>query len=51
MIGSAPAKLAGLRAGSYHVRVELDGYQTWTTTVHVAAGQDARVAAPLVPVR
>jgi hypothetical protein len=49
LIGTAPTKMTGLKPGSYHVRVELEGYRTWTTTVRVGAGQDARVAAPLVP--
>ncbi|HEX6324074.1 MAG TPA: PEGA domain-containing protein [Vicinamibacterales bacterium] len=50
-VGTTPAKVAGLTPGSHTVRVELEGYQPWSTTVRVAAGQDARVAAPLVPQR
>jgi hypothetical protein len=48
-VGNTPAKVAGVSAGSHTVRVELEGYRPWSTTVRVSRNQDARVAAPLIP--
>ncbi|HUF24507.1 MAG TPA: PEGA domain-containing protein [Vicinamibacterales bacterium] len=50
-VGTTPAKVPGITPGAHTVRVELEGYQPWSTTVRVVGGQDARVAAPLVPQR
>jgi hypothetical protein len=34
-------------AGDHAVRIELDGYQRWSSSVRVAAGERGRVAASL----
>jgi len=47
LAGSTPIAIPGLPAGSTTVRIELDGYQPWTTTVRVGAGGQTRVAASL----
>ena len=47
LAGSTPIAIPGLPAGPATVRIELDGYQSWTTTVRVAAGEQTRVAASL----
>jgi len=47
LIGSTPLAAPGLPAGPAAVRIEMDGYQTWATTVRVAAGEQTRVAASL----
>ncbi|MDP1571490.1 MAG: PEGA domain-containing protein, partial [Vicinamibacterales bacterium] len=46
--GTTPLTLPGLAPGSYRVSIAREGYQTWTTTVRVVAGERARVAASLV---
>ncbi len=45
--GVAPMLLADVAAGSHTVRLELDGYRPWTTTVTVKPGERARVTASL----
>jgi serine/threonine protein kinase len=45
--GSTPIAISGLPAGPATVRIEMDGYQPWTTTVSVSAGGQTRVAASL----
>ncbi|MEO5742464.1 MAG: PEGA domain-containing protein, partial [Vicinamibacterales bacterium] len=47
LVGSTPIAIPGLPAGPATVRIELDGYQPWTTTVRVSAGDLMRVAASL----
>jgi hypothetical protein len=47
LIGSTPLAIPGLRAGPATVRIELEGYRTWITTVRVNAGEQAKVAASL----
>ena len=47
LAGSTPIAIPGLPAGSTTVRIELDGYEPWTTTVRVGAGEQTRVAASL----
>lgn len=47
MIGTAPIERKGLPVGSYDVRVYADGYESWTATVELAAGDDVRLWAPL----
>jgi hypothetical protein len=47
LAGSTPLALSSLPAGPATVRIELDGYQPWTTTVRVGAGAETRVAASL----
>jgi serine/threonine protein kinase len=51
LVGVTPVKVAGLTAGAHEIRIELDGYRPWTSTVRAIAGEDVRVAAPLEPQR
>jgi hypothetical protein len=46
-VGRTPLTLSGIRAGSHVVRIELDGYRTWTAAVRVVAGTRRRVSASL----
>jgi len=46
LVGSTPLAIPGLPAGPATVRIEMDGYRTWTTTVQAGAGEQ-RVAASL----
>ncbi len=46
-VGSTPVTIPDVPAGAATVRIELDGYETWTTTVRVGAGDETRVAASL----
>ena len=50
-VGETPVQLTRLRAGSHAVRIEHDGYDRWTTAVHVAADKETRVSAKLQAVR
>ena len=47
LAGTTPIAIPGLTAGSLTVRIELDGYLPWATTVRVGAGEQTRVAASL----
>jgi hypothetical protein len=47
LAGSTPITIPGLPAGPATVRIEMDGYQPWTTRVRVSAGEQMRVAASL----
>jgi PEGA domain len=47
LMGSTPLTIPGLPAGPATVRIEMDGYQTWSTTVQVGAREPIRVAASL----
>lgn len=47
LAGSTPVAIPDLPAGPAIVRIEMDGYQTWATTVRVGVGQQTRVAASL----
>lgn len=46
-VGTTPLLLSGMAAGSHSVRIEIQGYQVWTTAVDVVAAQQTRVAASL----
>jgi len=46
LVGSTPLAIPGLPAGPATVRIEMEGYRTWTTTVQVGAAEQ-RVAASL----
>ncbi len=45
--GIAPVVMPRLTVGSHVVRIEMDGYRPWSTSVQVIAGERARVAASL----
>ena len=47
LIGRTPLSLPGVEAGTHGIRIEAAGYRTWTTSVAVASGARARVAASL----
>ena len=47
-IGRTPLVTDTVAVGEYVIRLELDGYQDWTTTVGIAAGPN-RIAASLQP--
>jgi len=47
LAGTTPLSLTTLAPGEYAVRLERDGYRSWASTVHVAAGESQRVAASL----
>jgi len=46
-VGTTPMSLGDVRAGNHAVRLERDGYQTWTSAVTVAGGEQNRVTASL----
>jgi hypothetical protein len=46
-VGVTPLVLPAVRAGSHAVRLEMEGYRSWSTSVYVEAGGRARVAASL----
>ena len=47
LVGQTPVTLTEVTPGAHAVRIDLIGYQRWVTTVKVAAGERARVAASL----
>ena len=47
LIGRTPLQVGEVAAGDHDVRLELDGYRRWSSTVHVAPGERRRVAASL----
>ena len=46
-VGRTPLVLPEVSAGSHVVRLEMDGYRTWTASVRVVAGERNRVTASL----
>jgi hypothetical protein len=46
-VGTTPLTLESVAPGLHIVRLEREGYESWTTTVTVEAGVRARVAASL----
>lgn len=47
LVGRTPLQLDDVDAGEHAVRLELDGYRGWTSSVRVVAGERSRVAASL----
>jgi hypothetical protein len=47
LIGTTPLQVGEVTAGNHTVGLELDGYQRWSSSVHVVAGERSRVAASL----
>jgi len=47
LVGTTPLAVPDLPAGPATVRIEMDGYTTWSTTVRVGGGEQTRVAASL----
>jgi len=46
-VGVTPLQMAAVRAGSHAVRFELTGFNRWSASVRVVAGERTRVAASL----
>ena len=46
-VGSTPLNLSSVVAGSHALRLELDGYRRWTSSIRVVAGEPNRVTASL----
>ena len=46
LIGTTPLQMPSIAAGAHAVRLELDGYRPWVTSVRIAVG-DNRVTASL----
>jgi PEGA domain len=49
LIGTTPFLLSNVEAGSKHLRFELSGYQSWTTSVQIEPSARSRVLASLEP--
>ena len=47
VVGTTPLTLSGVAAGSHAIRLQLDGYRTWSVSAQVVAGQSKRVNASL----
>ena len=47
LVGATPLTLETIAAGARAVRLQLDGYRPWATTVNLVPGQRARLAASL----
>lgn len=46
-VGTTPMSIASISIGAHAVRIELNGYKAWTSSVRVVAGEKNRVAASL----
>ena len=46
-IGTTPMQMLALPAGTHEVRLELNGYRVWTSTVQVRGGETSRVTGSL----
>jgi glutaredoxin-related protein len=47
LIGTTPLALEQVEAGEHNIRLELDGYRSWSTVVQIVEGQGTRVGASL----
>ena len=47
-VGATPMTMPAVEAGTHVVRIQRPGYRPWVTSVHIAEGSRARVAASLV---
>ena len=47
LVGTTPTLLAAVQAGTHAVRLEHDGYRSWSASVRVVAGEPNRVTASL----
>jgi len=45
--GTTPLEMSSIDAGSHALRLEMDGYQRWTSAIRVVAGERNRVTASL----
>ncbi len=46
-VGTTPLAISEVAAGSHAIRLELPGYNRWTASVRVVAGERNRIAASL----
>jgi hypothetical protein len=46
-VGTTPLTLPGVKVGPHAMRIELDGYQRWSSAVQIAASDQNRVTASL----
>jgi len=51
MKGYTPLRIRGLRPDSYNVRVSIPGYLSWIGIVHVTAGRETSIYAPIAPTK
>jgi serine/threonine protein kinase len=49
LIGTTPLLLSNVAAGSRRLRIELSGYKSWTSSVHIEPGARVPVSASLEP--
>ena len=47
LIGTTPLALEQIEAGEHNIRLELDGYHSWSTAVQIVEGKGTRVGASL----
>ena len=47
LIGTTPLALEQIEAGEHNIRLELDGYRSWSTVVQIIEGKGTRVGASL----
>jgi Protein kinase domain/PEGA domain len=47
LIGTTPLALEQIEAGEHNIRLELDGYRSWSTVVRIVEGKGTRVGASL----
>jgi serine/threonine protein kinase len=47
VVGTTPLSIGDVREGNHAVRIERDGYRTWTSAVTVTGGEQSRVTASL----
>jgi hypothetical protein len=49
LVSTTPFQLSNLAAGARHLRIELSGYKTWTTSVQIEPSTRSQVSAVLEP--
>ena len=49
LVSTTPFQLSNVAAGARHLRIELSGYKTWTTSVQIEASTRSQVSAILEP--
>jgi serine/threonine-protein kinase len=47
VVGTTPLTIGDVRAGNHAVRIERDGYRTWTSTATITGGEQSRLTASL----
>jgi hypothetical protein len=49
LVSTTPFQLSNVAAGARHLRIELSGYKTWTTSVQIEPSARSQVSAILEP--